>query len=312
MSAPAVPGPALDAPPFETVRVDRCRVCGGSQLVPLALRYEFRQTSFPLLACLSCGVRLLGVQPSGGSLAALYSAEYFDTDFRCGRSEARGFDESAFRAETAGLLDAFARLRSPGRLLEIGCAAGWLLLHARERGWSVRGVELSAAAVAHARGLGLEVDPGTIEQAALPANAFDLAYLGDVLEHVPDPRSTMSEVARVLVPGGHVVLRGPITTNSIARRLGLSLYELAGRSIVLREPPYHLWEHTPGSLRRLFRIVGLDVIEARQSKIPPGRAHGRKTALEGGVMAAIDALNLPLTRAWNVFGDRIQVLARKR
>ena len=37
------------------------------------------------------------------------------------------------------------------RLLEIGCASGWLLKHAAERGWQATGVELSSAAVAHAR-----------------------------------------------------------------------------------------------------------------------------------------------------------------
>src|SRR5439155_10961845 len=159
-----------------------------------------------------------------------------------------------------------------------------LLKRARERGWRTVGVELSADAVNHARALGLDVRLGTLHEATLPGASFDVVYMGDVLEHVPDCRATLAEVARVLSPGGHAVVRGPITTHSLARRLGLALYALAGRSIVLREPPYHLWEFRPASLARLARAVGLEVVAIEQSKIPPGRPHGRKSAAQALVM----------------------------
>jgi 2-polyprenyl-3-methyl-5-hydroxy-6-metoxy-1,4-benzoquinol methylase len=183
------------------------------------MRYEFHG-SFPAAECADCGMRFLRVQPTGESLARLYSAEYFRTDFRCGRSDATYFSEDAFRAENHDLLDAFESLGPRGRLLEVGCAGGWLLKHANERGWRAQGVELSAEAVAHARSLGLEVFHGTLEDAALPDATFDLVYLGDVLEHVPDCRATLAGIARVLRPGGHAYLRGPITTNSLGRAAG--------------------------------------------------------------------------------------------
>src|SRR5258707_804355 len=86
------------------------------------------------------------------------------------------------------------------------------------------------------------------QSTSLPAAAFDVVYMGDVLEHVPDCRADLAEVARVLAPGGYLYLRGPTTTNSLARRAGLTAFAIAGRDIVLREPPYHLWEFTPRSL----------------------------------------------------------------
>jgi SAM-dependent methyltransferase len=278
------------------------------------MRYEFRG-SFPLAECAECGLRFLAVQPDAAALAELYSAEYFERDFRCGRSEASYADESAFRAENAGLLDAFDRLIPPGsgprRLLEVGCAGGWLLKSARERGWEVQGVEVSADAVARARALGLEIFHGELGGAALPAGRFDLVYLGDVLEHVPDAPATVREIARVLKPGGKVYLRGPITTHSLARSLALALYGAAGRPLVLREPPYHLWEFTPGSLRRVFERAGLSIESLRQSKIAPGQTHGRKSVLQRAAMFGLDLLNWPLTRWLNLRGDRIVVVARR-
>jgi hypothetical protein len=135
--------------------------------------------------------------------------------------------------------------------------------------------------------------------------------MGDVLEHVPDCLAVLVEAVRLLKTGGHLYLRGPITTNSLARRLALALYGATGRTIVLREPPYHLWEFTPGPLEHLFASAGLEVVTARQSKIPPGRAHGEKSALQRLAMGVVDTLNLPLTRLLNAAGDRIVMVGRK-
>jgi len=300
-----------DGEPLETRTLDRCLACGGARLRPLAMRYEF-QGSFPAAECRDCGMRFLRVQPAGASLARLYSADYFRSDFRCGRSAADAYSEAAFRDENRGLLDAFEALVPPGRLLEVGSASGWLLRHAAARGWQARGVEPSAEAVAHARSLGLEIHHGDLASAGLPEGAFDLVYMGDVLEHVPDCRATLAEAARVLRPGGFLFLRGPITTHSLARSLALGALGALGRDLVLREPPYHLWEFRPRPLKRLFEAVGLDVVRVTQSKIPPGRPHGRKTPLERAARVAIDLVNVPLTRLFNRRGDRIVMVGRRR
>ena len=296
---------------LDTRTLDRCLACGGTALAAVPMRYEWQGGTFPAARCRACGMILLRVQPVGATLARMYAKEYFATDFRCGRSEASSTDESAFRAENDGLLDRLERYRGEGRLLEVGCAAGLLLKRARERGWRVRGVELSADAVADARALGLDVHQGTLDDAPLEADAFDLVFMGDVLEHVPDCRATLAQVARVLAPGGHVVVRGPITTHSLARRVGLALYGLLGRTIVLREPPYHLWEFRPRSLASLARRVGLEPVACEQAKIPPGPRYGRKTALQARVMDAFDVVNVPITRTFNALGDRAVFVARK-
>ena len=304
--------------PLRTRSLDRCPGCGMADLAPLPLRYEFRGV-FPLVECSGCRLRFLRIQPVGESLAELYAPEYFERDFRCGRSDSAYFSEDAFRAENVALLDEFEALApraatatAPARrLLEVGCAGGWLLKHARERGWEAHGAELSSAAVAHARTLGLDVFEGDLLDAKLPAASVDLVYMGDVLEHLPDCRAALDEVARVLAPRGHVYLRGPITTNSLARRLALAVYRAGGATIVLREPPYHLWEFTPRALRGLFERAGFELTRLKQSKIPPGRQHGRKNRFERAALYALDVLNLPLTRLLNVAGDRIVIVGRK-
>jgi len=302
---------APETPPAGGVRLDRCLACGGSELRPLALEYLYGGRRYPLLECRACGIRFLGVQPDPATLAGFYDASYFESDYRCGRAAASSFDEAAARRETAGLLDEFAALPASGRLLDVGCASGWLLRHAADRGWRAQGVEVAPDAVAHARTLGLDVFAGDLLAARFPDGTFDLVYMGDVLEHVPDCRRVVEEVARILKPGGWFYLRGPITTHSLARSLALALRRRFGGPILLREVPYHLWEFTPAALARLVRAAGLGVERMRQSKIAPGVARGKKSALEQIVMAAIDAVNVPVTMLFNTRGDRVVLVARR-
>ena len=96
----------------------------------------------------------------------------------------------------------------------------------------------------------------------------------------------------------------------MARSLGLALWGTLRRPIVLREPPYHLWEFRPRPLARLAAAVGFKVVSQRQSKIPPGSVHGDKSGLQRAVMAVIDAINVPITSALNIAGDRITMIGR--
>ena len=301
--------PQAAAPPLATRQFTRCAVCDGADLRPLGMAYEYRG-HFPAVECRRCHLRFLSVQPCGESLSGLYSEDYFNRDFRCGRAASSSFNEDAFREENRGLLDEFGRWTAPGRLLEVGCAGGWLLKHAQERGWQVQGVELSRVAADHARSLWLDVHHGDLMSAHLPASSFNLIYMGDVLEHVPDCRALILECARVLKPGGLLYLRGPVTTNSLARSLALAACRMSGRTITLREPPYHLWEFTPRTLARLLAASGFEIVHSKQSKIPPGHAHGEKSALERAVMAVLDAVNVPLTSMFNARGDRIVMVGR--
>jgi len=299
--------------PADVERLERCLACGGRSLRPLALAYVHEDRRYPLVECAICGMRFLDPRPSPASLARFYDAAYFESDFRCGRSRAAASDDAAFEEENRGLLDAFAALGGPGkpRLLDVGCATGGLLAAAIARGWQAEGVELSADAAGQARARGLTVFQGDLIAAHLPDGRFDLVYMGDVLEHVPDCRAVVEEVARILRPGGRFYLRGPITTHSLARSLALAVARATGRTLTLNEVPYHLWEFTPGPLVRLVERAGLRVERLRQSKIPPGHAHGRKTAFERAGMALLDTLNLPLTTAFNARGDRVVLVARK-
>lgn len=145
---------------------------------------------------------------------------------------------------------------NPPRLLDAGCGPGFFVQAAAQAGFAAAGVELSAAAVAHARDeLGQNVWRGHVCRADLRDGPYDVVTLWDVLEHLPDPAAALAAVADVLRPGGVLALStGDVS--SLAARLSGSRWHLFTL-------PEHLWFHTPNSLRHLLRRVGLEPIDCR-------------------------------------------------
>lgn len=98
----------------------------------------------------------------------------------------------------------------PGaRLLDAGCGSGATMQELAGYG-EVSGIELSqdAAAVAQARGIG-EVRIGSLEQLPWADATFDLITCLDVIEHIDDHIGALTELWRVCVPGGRLLVTVP-------------------------------------------------------------------------------------------------------
>ncbi|MDE1928441.1 MAG: class I SAM-dependent methyltransferase, partial [Burkholderiales bacterium] len=195
-----------------------CVVCATPDPAP-----QFRRNGFDLVACRACACLYVGQDPAGIDFDALYGADYYRGGHDQVFSDYVG-QQAARRAQARRKLWLLRHLppRIPrrGRLLDVGCAAGFFLAEARAH-YEVQGVELSAWSSAWAREqLGLPVHTGTLQQAALEAGRYDVVTLWDVIEHVPDPVPLLSEAARVLAPGGSVVLTTGDWGSAYARRRG--------------------------------------------------------------------------------------------
>jgi SAM-dependent methyltransferase len=287
-------------------------LCGGRAFRPLPFEYHYGGAIYPGGECETCGLRGLTVQPAAHEFRRLYARDYFEGgDVRCGHVGDYFAERPALLADGARLSAWFTSLNrgGTGRLLEVGCASGAVLEAAATRGWQVQGVEYSADAAAEAARYGVPVIVGGLEEARLEAGAFDVAFLGDVLEHVPDPAATLAEVTRVLAPGGVLALQGPLTTNSLARRMGLGLMDAFGKRLALLEPPYHLWEFEPVTLVELARGAGLLVEQFRQSKTSPSLV--KRQGAQAIAVAMVDVLNAGWTSLTGTLGDRCTMVARK-
>ena len=300
--------------PLPTQVVASCPVCGAVDLAPASFGYRFADQDFPAVRCPACGLTFLARQPTAAGLTQIYDAAYFESDYHCGHEDTPYFaGESEQVAAARVLLEWIERRVPPGRILVVGCAGGFFLMAAAERGWSPVGVEISASAARFGREeLRLDVRTGTLDSVELPGAGFDAAYLGDVLEHLPAPLAALRQVNRVLRPGGVLLVAGPVTLNSLDRRLGLLAYRVLKRTKTLRQPPYHLTEFTPQTLAGTVRRAGFDLLWIREQKIPPAWHNPRhRPPLEHGLKLLLDGPNWLLTRIAGCLGDRAILLAAK-
>ena len=147
------------------------------------------------------------------------------------------------------------------RVLDLGCAGGFMAEALDARGARVTGLdpagEAIAAARAHARAGGREIAYETGVGEALPyADAdFDAVVCVDVLEHVGDLQQVLAETARVLRPGG-LFLFDTINRNPIARLATITLAEDVARLLPrgTHDPALFI---KPAELRRALTAAGL-------------------------------------------------------
>lgn len=265
-----------------------CPVCAAAASAALFVKdgYEMRR-------CGDCGAVFVGANPATIDFAALYGESYYR-----GGSDAVFADyvgEQAQRRAQARrrlwwLRHGPRRWPRQGRLLDVGCAAGFFLAEARAH-YDVQGVELSPWAAAYARErLGLDVRTGTLEQAALPAGRFDIVTLWDVIEHVAEPVPLLAEVARVLAPGGRAVL----TTGD----WGSAYAQSRGADWHLMTPPWHLTMFSRATLARAAARAGLRVAGCASEGVAGDGAFWRHRAglLLGRVLGRGDIVRMTLRR----------------
>jgi SAM-dependent methyltransferase len=193
-------------------------------------------------------------RPTAGALRALYTADYFQSHNPSWGYAVYEADRDSLRDKAARLLRVVERHRPPGRLLDVGCAYGFTLEVARERGWQVAGVEAAAAVAAAAQArLGVAVH-ADLAAAALPAASLDAVTLWDVIEHLPDPRAAAREVHRVLKPQGVFSVVTPDVGSLAARLLGRRWEEMA-------KIPEHIYFFDRKSLTTLLRSAGFEPLE---------------------------------------------------
>lgn len=90
-------------------------------------------------------------------------------------------------------------------VLEVGCGTGLLLRRFADVAKRAVGIDLSTEMLARARARGLDVHEGSAERLPVASATFDVAVSFKTLPHVPNLRRALSEMARVVRPGGVVI-----------------------------------------------------------------------------------------------------------
>ena len=226
----------------------RCNLCQRDQA-----RLFLATPVDTLVQCRQCS--LVYVNPRSLAAESDYEEVFFLQEYK----DVYGVDYIEDRDNITRLararLDAIERHKPRGKLLDVGCAAGFLLDEARRRGWEPQGVEISRFASEYARRkLELEVFTGSLEAAKFPDAEFDVVVLYFVLEHLRNPLALLQEISRILKPGGLLSVAVP----NIA---GLYFRWKQAEWIAERvRHQSHFYEFSPRTLRRMLAAAGLRTI----------------------------------------------------
>lgn len=141
-----------------------------------------------------------------------------------------------------------SELGRKGSILDIGAGTGDFLVTAKSTGWDVCGFEPSESARTLAIQKGVKLTPQTQE---LPDQTFDVITMWHVLEHVPDVDAQISELKRLLKPGGLIVIAVPNFKSHDA--------EVYGEFWAAYDVPRHLTHFSRQSIAKLFGQQGLEL-----------------------------------------------------
>ena len=245
---------------------------------------------FGFTQCRACAIVFQNPRPVFDDLRRRYAADYFSYEL--------SNEETFFGLMKMGLNDIHFRDRTdqigtPRAFLDIGCATGMLIESMKGEGWEVRGVDICRESAEYGKAhRGVDIFPGTLEEAHFPDGRFGVVHFSHLIEHVPDPRGFLDEVRRILSPGGFAVITTPNIDGFQAR-----LFGSAWRSAIAD----HLVLFSKKTLVRLLQETGFEIM---QTVTWGGLAAGTAPPL---IKRPVDIL----AKKWG-FGDVVMILAAKR
>jgi SAM-dependent methyltransferase len=119
----------------------------------------------------------------------------------------------------------------PGRLLDVGCAAGFIMQGLQDAGWTVEGIEPNEHMAKYARLQGLDVKTGTLEDFHSQAR-FDLITMIQVVPHFYNLRRALEAAKTVTKPGGFWLIETWDRESFLARLFGKSWHEYSPPSVL--------------------------------------------------------------------------------
>jgi SAM-dependent methyltransferase len=235
-----------------------CPLCGGEKAAVVVRAPDRLRPGEPILftvvRCDACGLAYTRPRPTPQTMGLFYPPSYAGST----RSSLVEKLEGTYRArQQREVLRWLAQLRPRrGRVLDVGCGRGDLLLALSGDGWQASGLEPTPQGTAVARARGLDVTLGRFEDLDPSVTSYDVVVFAGVLEHLHDPLGSLRRARGSLAPGGLVAaLYVPLFDSPQAR--------VFGRRWLALDLPRHLTHFESTTFPRFAARAGLRIAAAR-------------------------------------------------
>lgn len=232
--------------------------------------------------CVSCELVFLNPQPSDKVLREHYPTKQYFAYNKKGKSGLLGsvreyIIEHSYKPTPLSRVlkfvsntgHAIPQYQQKGKILDLGCGTGDILILLKKLGWDVYGIDIDKEAIKIARSRGLKnVHVGTYEDINLyPDGYFDAIRLYHVIEHLDNPFLCLQLLHKKVKLGGKIFLTTPNFDSPIRK--------LFGKYWANIDAPRHLFLFTPQTLKKIAKNCKLVVASLEYNS-----AHGLTGSLE--------------------------------
>ena len=217
--------------------------------------YSVSNESFELLYNLDLDLAFTHPQPNADILPRYYDSP----DYISHTDSKRSLFEKTYQiVKNRALKNKLKLINSEaekGHVLDIGAGTGDFLSLLKTNGWHITGIEPNDKAKKIAISKGITFASSTEK---LQTHSFDVITMWHVLEHVPDVQNQISELKRIVKPGGTIFVAVPNFNSFDAHYYGnfWAAYDV----------PRHLWHFSKTAIDKLFKVQDLKVVKVLPMK----------------------------------------------
>lgn len=210
----------------------------------------FIKSGYPIVECNKCNRRFTLINEAETHLSQVYSDAYFFN----GESGYPNYLEEKdilfnYGIYYAKIINNYAK---PGKVLDVGCAAGFILKGFEHAGYTCYGIDPNATMVSYGKNeLNLDIRIGSMETYATDIK-FDLISLIQVIGHFYNIDNAIDNVSQLLNQNGLVLVESWNMNSFVARILGKHWHEYS--------PPSVINWFSDESLKKLFNNYGFELI----------------------------------------------------
>lgn len=255
----------------------KCNLCESSDYSLFARGqdrlYKIDKTLFNIVRCNSCGLVYMNPQPNQEELKKYYPSDYGpykNNNELLKYGPILGYIKNKFnciklllkKSKKSEIESNISKDESTLSFLDFGSGSGAYLekmrrLHPK---WDLYGLDNNEFACANTKEKGFEVYCGDILDVNLPQGFFEKVYMGQVVEHLNDPKTTLQKVNSIMKSGGELILATPNVDSLAARVFGKYWFAL--------DTPRHLFLFSPKTLSRLLQDTGFEVVDITFDREP--------------------------------------------
>jgi 2-polyprenyl-3-methyl-5-hydroxy-6-metoxy-1,4-benzoquinol methylase len=195
-----------------------CPVCNNENT-----QLKFLKNGFRILNCRNCSHVFTDFKPTEKEVEDIYSDDYF-------HKGGAGYDDYTLEKDMLikrgeYYAEKMNKFMEPGKVLDIGAAAGFILKGFENKGWKGTGIEPNNSMVEYGKKIvDIHIKKGTLETTDLEEK-FDLVVLIQVVAHLYDIRTSLARVYHFLKPNGYVLIETWDNDSFTAKIFGKNWHE---------------------------------------------------------------------------------------